>query len=175
MDTTDALTRVRSGRNPLYTTTRIEPELQPAPPGVCEAETFDGVDRRRCSRPARWLRDDFAVCHQHGRLEHVREWRPAVEPLTPEGELPTEADILDRFSEQYRLAMYGSALAMAGADYRIAASAPILRQSDRDQPVRDDFGAVVTRLARSAAFALADLGLTDEEIMGRMRTAISRG
>jgi hypothetical protein len=37
----------------------------------CGAETFDGTERRRCTRPASQVRDGLLVCKQHERLEFV--------------------------------------------------------------------------------------------------------
>jgi hypothetical protein len=37
----------------------------------CGAETFDGTERRRCTRPASQIRDGLLVCKQHERLESV--------------------------------------------------------------------------------------------------------
>lgn len=37
----------------------------------CGARTFDGVDYRRCTRPASSARDGMAVCKQHARLARV--------------------------------------------------------------------------------------------------------
>jgi hypothetical protein len=38
----------------------------------CGAETFDGTERRRCTRPASQVRDGLLVCKQHERLDSVR-------------------------------------------------------------------------------------------------------
>jgi len=47
----------------------------PAPPDIsrvkCGAETFDGTERRRCTRPASQVRDGLLVCKQHERVEIV--------------------------------------------------------------------------------------------------------
>jgi hypothetical protein len=70
-----ALARVRAGRNDLYRGFGVEhPELVtlPAGSGACRAETFDGRERRRCTRPASFLRDGLACCAQHSRLDNVR-------------------------------------------------------------------------------------------------------
>ena len=40
-------------------------------PARCEAETFDGSDRRRCTRPASAARDGHETCKQHARLARV--------------------------------------------------------------------------------------------------------
>jgi hypothetical protein len=37
----------------------------------CGAETFDGTERKRCTRPASQVRDGLLVCRQHERLEFV--------------------------------------------------------------------------------------------------------
>lgn len=39
---------------------------------TCRAETFDGVYRRQCTRPARFTRDGLEVCNQHARLTSTR-------------------------------------------------------------------------------------------------------
>ena len=70
-----SMARVRAGRNPLYSTVReAQLGLVPLPPdsGQCIAETFDGLEIRRCTRPAAFLRDGMACCHQHARLDRVR-------------------------------------------------------------------------------------------------------
>lgn len=71
-----AMARVRAGRNPDFVGFRTDdpPNLIHLPPdaGSCRAETFDGIDRKRCTRPASFLRDGLAVCRQHGHLEHIR-------------------------------------------------------------------------------------------------------
>jgi hypothetical protein len=44
---------------------RVRTELK------CGAETFDGGERQRCTRPASAVRDGLLVCHQHGGLDFV--------------------------------------------------------------------------------------------------------
>jgi hypothetical protein len=70
------LARVEDGRNPLFSPDRgVDPTaLVSLPPdsGRCRAETFDGIDPKRCSRPASLLRDGLAVCIQHGHLDRIR-------------------------------------------------------------------------------------------------------
>jgi hypothetical protein len=72
----EALARVRAGRNPLFSTDRgvDATALLPLPTGSgkCRAETFDGIEPKRCTRPASFLRDGLAVCIQHGHLDRVR-------------------------------------------------------------------------------------------------------
>jgi hypothetical protein len=69
---------VREGRNPLYRPDRgHDPTaLVPLPmgSGACRAETFDGIEPKRCTRPASFLRDGLAVCIQHGHLDHIRPY-----------------------------------------------------------------------------------------------------
>jgi hypothetical protein len=71
-----ALARVRAGRNPLYSPDRgADPTALiplPADSGKCRAETFDGIEPKRCTRPASLLRDGLAVCIQHGHLDRIR-------------------------------------------------------------------------------------------------------
>jgi hypothetical protein len=43
-----------------------------AGPVACRAETFDGIERRRCTRPASFSRDGIEVCRQHARLPRIR-------------------------------------------------------------------------------------------------------
>jgi hypothetical protein len=72
----EALARIRAGRNPLYQPNvgADRSALIPlsADAGYCRAETFDGIEPKRCTRPASLLRDGLAVCIQHGYLDHVR-------------------------------------------------------------------------------------------------------
>ena len=47
------------------------PEMD-IPVGIrCGAETFDGIELRRCTRPASQIRDGLLVCRQHERLDFV--------------------------------------------------------------------------------------------------------
>lgn len=47
-------------------------KLEPIPKGTqCGALTFDGLDRRRCKRPASYRRDGLTICKQHARLPLV--------------------------------------------------------------------------------------------------------
>ena len=139
--------------------------------GRCAAQTFDGIEPRQCTRPASADRDGLAVCRQHAKLDHVTAWNPRrrLAPVTP----LTGAEIVERFSETMRAAMHITAYGMARQDER-AARYPreMLRQYDRDQPIRADFDTYIRELARTAALALADLGtLTDDEIVMTLRTA----
>jgi predicted secreted protein len=73
----------------------------------CGAETFDGWERRRCTRPASAVRDGLLVCHQHGELDFVlwagergargREWLTGGVSLPPEAvsvpEIPARASV----------------------------------------------------------------------------------
>ena len=40
-------------------------------PHCCEAYTFDGIESKRCTRPASVDRDGHRACAQHGRLSRV--------------------------------------------------------------------------------------------------------
>ena len=139
--------------------------------GRCAAQTFDGIEPRQCTRPASGDRDGLAVCRQHAKLDRVTAWNPSrrLAPVAP----LTEAEIVERFSETMRAAMHITAYGMARLDDQ-AARYPraILRQNDRDEPIRADFDTYVRGIARTAALALADLGtLTDDEIVMTLRTA----
>jgi hypothetical protein len=141
----------------------------------CGADTFDGSEHRRCSRPASALRDELPVCRQHARLARVSAWsayrRDGIQVARP----ATEAEIVGRFTETYRAALYGSAIEMTRGDRRgDEYLRPLLRQYHRDEPVRADFDTYVREIGRTAALALADLGtLSDEAIMAKLRNAVA--
>jgi hypothetical protein len=61
------MARVRAGRNRLNRAEAPDLLHLPLPPeaGRCRAETFDGIEPGRCTRPASFLRDGLAVCRQH--------------------------------------------------------------------------------------------------------------
>ena len=62
----------------------------------CGAETFDGVERQRCTRPASAVRDGLLVCHQHGPLEFVLwagERGTGRERLTGQVSIPEAASV----------------------------------------------------------------------------------
>jgi hypothetical protein len=139
----------------------------------CGAETFDGIERRQCTRPASADRSGLPVCRQHARLERVTAWNGLGGTPDPTTTQPTEAAIIERFTELSRAALYITAWEMLRGDRRAKNyTHHILRQYDRDEPALTAFNTYIGEITRSATSALLDLGtLSDSEILARLRAA----
>jgi hypothetical protein len=142
----------------------------------CGAETFDGTDARQCTRTASSERDGLPVCWQHAKLTTIQPYGGTRWRVTPKPEQPRTADgILAEFRLAHRFALY----ATVGRIHRlwqlpdgVLSRGRARSQRDEDAIVAEYRGAV-REVAIRAAFALQDLGLGDDEIVGRMREVVA--
>lgn len=129
----------------------------------CMAETFDGIDYRRCSRPASSEREGMPVCRQHATLTHIRTvGRSLIAPVDSAAEPRSVDDIVWGFTHEYRFALYGSVAAILEAVY----------QAEENRLI-EDFRATERQRAKAATAELLGLGLDEEAILGRLQGAIA--
>jgi hypothetical protein len=123
----------------------------------CKAGTFDGTERRQCTRPASAERDGIPVCRQHAKVPILRDrWAPRVD------EAPRSADtILADFGTGLRFALYSTAGKVGRTE----------RQDDADY-LTGGYREAVGELATRTAFELQDAGLDDETIVDRLRAVV---
>ena len=125
----------------------------------CKAGTFDGTERRQCTRPASAERDGIPVCRQHAKVPILH---PAGKPTRVDEAPRTPDTILEEFTIGIRFALYTT----AGKVGRTA------RQDDADYLV-GGYREAVGELATRTAFELQDAGLDDETIVDRLHAVVA--
>lgn len=139
----------------------------------CGAEVFDGTEPRQCSRPASSERDGIRVCKQHAKLARLHAWGTPHWPSPPPVPPRTADDVLADFREARGFALYTTA-GKIDALWRQPTSAirgRVRTQRDEDALVAE-YRTALRDVAIRTALELADLGLADDEIVGRLRTAL---
>jgi hypothetical protein len=123
------------------------------PKGIrCGAETFDGIEARRCTRPASQVRDGLLVCRQHERLDFV-SWAGRGRRLArslPERSVP-QLTARRRVPEGWHLFDHGDAAATRVQDLPVTATGGE-PGAERGHPMVFDTEAVAAEIERDGVW-----------------------